>query len=432
MKTPISIDSIREAVARQNERLGDRVFLERQTPEGWTIFNYGKAATGHRHFAGPDEAVLRECRGICFDAHGVLLSRPYHKFFNADDLPETSWSLLDFSKKHWLLEKLDGVMVRPLWTDDGVLVLASRGGFSSQAKLATEWLRGEHSVLDLCTSVMGYGATPIYEWCSNRSRIVIAHPEDRLVLTAIRNHDGSYWTHDTVVAMADSFRAQCVRAVLSPVSLLEEAVFRDHVRQLRDQEGFVLRFTDGLMVKLKAEEYLARHATLDILKSERAIVRAILESGRKRERAAEWSEAEGEEPGSAGRRDPGDDFDTLVASVRDVDRDALRRFEADFRGAVGATAVMAMLAVEKGRAECSDDRAEFVVKMGTGHPLFSFYMRLFSSKEMDVDGVEDQIWELLRYEMITKNRKNADCIRSFVGGLRWDDYRSQLGSLGEE
>jgi RNA ligase len=64
--------------------------------------------------ATPFAALARELRGITFDAStGALLSRPYHKFFNAGEREEVLAQHLSFSDPHHILEKLDGRALAP-------------------------------------------------------------------------------------------------------------------------------------------------------------------------------------------------------------------------------------------------------------------------------------------------------------------------------
>jgi tRNA splicing ligase len=53
--------------------------------------------------------IRRECRGLIFDtATGQLISRPYHKFFNAGEKEETQLDKINLYEPHVVLEKLDG------------------------------------------------------------------------------------------------------------------------------------------------------------------------------------------------------------------------------------------------------------------------------------------------------------------------------------
>lgn len=55
--------------------------------------------------------ACRECRGLifCAETHKVI-SRRLHKFFNIGELPETQAELIDITRPHIILEKMDGYL----------------------------------------------------------------------------------------------------------------------------------------------------------------------------------------------------------------------------------------------------------------------------------------------------------------------------------
>ena len=54
------------------------------------------------------------------------MSRRLHKFFNFNERPETSIENIDFSQRHWILEKLDGSMITAIWTNDKLTIMFMR------------------------------------------------------------------------------------------------------------------------------------------------------------------------------------------------------------------------------------------------------------------------------------------------------------------
>ena len=59
-----------------------------------------------------DYVARRECRGLifCAETHKVI-SRRLHKFFNIGELPETQAELIDITRPHIILEKMDGYLL---------------------------------------------------------------------------------------------------------------------------------------------------------------------------------------------------------------------------------------------------------------------------------------------------------------------------------
>ena len=65
-------------------------------------------------------AIRRECRGMLFYKDGALMARRLHKFFNVNERDETQENQIDWSKPHVILEKLDGSMITPVFTEAGI------------------------------------------------------------------------------------------------------------------------------------------------------------------------------------------------------------------------------------------------------------------------------------------------------------------------
>ncbi len=100
--------------------------------------------------------------------------------------------------------------------------------------------------------------------------------------------------------------------------------FLEYVRDLEDLEGFVVRFDDGHMLKLKCHWYIQIHKAKEAILQDRNIVELILE----------------------------EHLDDVKAHLPAEDRDRLTQFENDFNAAVVQrvmyiTAVLYKLASEK-------------------------------------------------------------------------------------
>jgi RNA ligase len=120
------------------------------------------------------------------------------------------------------------------------------------------------------------GWTPIFEWCSNKNRIVLDYPEDRLVLTAVRSFQaGYYYSHRDLEGLGRDYGIEVVKAYDTNSSKHPSYVV-DMVRQAEDMEGIVVRFDDGHMVKIKADWYVRIHKVKALLGQERDVVALIL------------------------------------------------------------------------------------------------------------------------------------------------------------
>lgn len=215
-------------------------------------------------------ALRRECRGIIFCSEtGVILRRPFHKFFNVNEREETQDHVINLSNEHAVLEKLDGSMIAPFFVGNR-LIWGTKMGDTEVAQPVHEFVENNARYIDFAKQCIEDGFTPIFEWCSRKQRIVLDHPEDQLILTAIRNmKTGVYTKQMWLEGWEKHWNIPVVRA-FDPQSDMKE--FIEYVRGLENIEGFVTRFSDGHMVKLKCDWYVQIHKAKDSLLHDRNIV----------------------------------------------------------------------------------------------------------------------------------------------------------------
>ena len=216
-------------------------------------------------------AIRRECRGLVFGTDGELINRRYHKFFNVNEKDETQLDKIDWNKPHVILEKLDGSMVSPCRVN-GHIRWMTKMGITDTSMEAEAFVATHPEYVAFAETVLKQNATPIFEWCSNKNRIVLDYPEDRLVLTAIRdNETGKYVPHQ--IDARNGWGIPVVRSyenTRNPESLIR------WVRRQEGIEGIVVRFDDGHMVKCKADWYVRIHKVKSLLGQERDVVKLIL------------------------------------------------------------------------------------------------------------------------------------------------------------
>lgn len=252
--------------------------------KGWyTVINYMVAFEETFSYDSPDGSdsyhnmsVRRECRGLIFDTEtGQLISRPYHKFFNAGERDETQLNKIDLTKLHVVLEKLDGSMIRPIPTKEGFR-LATKAGITDVAMNAEVFIADKKHYALFIEKCFQRNITPIFEWCSRKNRIVVDYPEDQLILTAMRYvSDGSYVTYEVMKNYATAWGIPVVKAIAGDETDITKVV--DHIRKWDDGEGVVIRFDDGHMVKIKADDYVLRHKSKDAINQEKNVLQTILD-----------------------------------------------------------------------------------------------------------------------------------------------------------
>jgi len=246
----------------------------------YTVINYMVAFEDTFQWDSGDpvgSSIRRECRGMIFNSEtGKIISHPYHKFFNVGEKEETQINKINLYEPHVVLEKLDGSMIRPIPTPEGFR-LGTKAGITDVAMSAEVFIADKPQYFDFIHSMFDGGMTPIFEWCSRKNRIVIDYPEDQLILTAIRNTVmGVYLTYENMVELSEHWNIPVVKAV-DGLAVQDINLFVKQVREWDDGEGIVLRFNDGHMVKVKADDYVVRHRSKEAISQEKNVIQAVLD-----------------------------------------------------------------------------------------------------------------------------------------------------------
>lgn len=226
-----------------------------------------------------DDPRLLECRGIKFDPDGIILARPFKKFFNVGEREQAHE--IDVSKPHVITEKLDGSMIHPAIVD-GELVLMTRKGITDVAEKAAAHFLDRPEYRELMLMYLTDNVTPIFEYVGPDNRIVLHYDEPALILIAARhNVDGKLVPGWTTRASA---LARGIPHVGSPkyieavtgeaedgMAVYSMSAFVDWVRELEDEEGYVIKFDDGHMIKMKADDYVLKHRVLSGMDSKKKV-----------------------------------------------------------------------------------------------------------------------------------------------------------------
>ena len=200
------------------------------------IYNY----TAKAQYEHAWNAATLTCRGLIADQQGAVVARPFHKFFNLEQVEQLP------NEPFEVYEKLDGSLGILYWIDDEPYI-ATRGSFdSTQARVATQLLR----TYDLSNLDRRY--TYLFEIIYPENRIVVDYGERReLVLLAIIDT----MTGDEHPVHDIGFPIATKHDNISDVPSLQ-ALDWDN------REGVVVRFASGLRVKVKCAEYVRLHRLL--------------------------------------------------------------------------------------------------------------------------------------------------------------------------
>lgn len=241
--------------------------------KGWyTVIDYR-----YMHDDMFNNSIERECRGIKFNTNtGFIIGRPYHKFHNLNERPAYSTENVNLENPHVILDKLDGSMVHTCPSDLGIYLM-TRMGDTDVAKMADKVLqRNPVKFSNLFNALPVDEYTHIFEYVGPNNRIVLNYAEEELILTAIRhNRNGTYVFHDELEKIGSSFGIKVVQKF--PFDGFDNKIERiaENIKSQTNTEGYVVRFDTGEMIKIKADEYVRKHRSKELIASQKGVLDLI-------------------------------------------------------------------------------------------------------------------------------------------------------------
>ena len=208
------------------------------------IVNY----THQCQFNGPWDDVTMQCRGLIYDDMGNVIARPFRKFWNLNDsrFPETQEANLPADLPE-ITKKYDGSL-GIFWRYERDWGIATRGSFiSDQSKWATEWAKR----IDIGCFPSTY--TPLFEIIYPENRIVVNYDFSGLVLLTMIGIE--YGDEPSRRLLESRARTAGCRMVERFDKSLAECVADNS----KNEEGYVLRWPNGLRIKVKLPEYVRLH-----------------------------------------------------------------------------------------------------------------------------------------------------------------------------
>jgi RNA ligase len=206
-----------------------------------TIWNY----TEEVQYSGDkwDEMTLM-ARGLVTDEFGTIVARPFKKFFNMEEMKHTPTA--DFE----VFEKVDGSL-GIVFNYKGEWMIATRGSFTSD-----QAIKGKEMLDGLKMDKVPSNLTYLFEIIYPENRIVVNYGDvEKLVLLgAIEVGSGVEVSRHTLEYFAAEIGSDIAKSYdgIKDYSTLKKMV-KDN------EEGFIIRFSNGDKMKIKGEEYLRLH-----------------------------------------------------------------------------------------------------------------------------------------------------------------------------
>ena len=207
-----------------------------------SIYNYSRTT----QYDGMWDDITLNCRGLVLDLDGNVIAKPFPKFFNyeehkPEDIPNETFEVY---------EKMDGSL-GIFFHYEGEWHMATRGSFTSEQAIKGMEIAKKYNYDRFCVP----GFTYLFEIIYPENRIVVDYgKEERLVLLGIINPKGEELPYEEIaddgwdIVMKYKTWGEDWKTLKNEIS--------------KDNEGYVIRFSGGMRMKIKGDEYVRLHKIL--------------------------------------------------------------------------------------------------------------------------------------------------------------------------
>jgi RNA ligase len=210
-----------------------------------TIWNYSEKV----QYENLWNEITLQTRGLVTDDKGNVVARPYKKFFNMEEGKHTPTP--DFE----VYDKLDGSL-GILFNYNGEWVFATRGSFNSDQSIKGLELLQKYDYYKLHKDY-----TYLFEIIYNDNRIVVKYPyEDVILLGMIETktgYDVDLYNEGVDVRLKNLINNIGINIVKKYDGIKDYSILKSMIKD--DEEGYVVKFSNGDRMKIKGEEYLRLH-----------------------------------------------------------------------------------------------------------------------------------------------------------------------------
>jgi hypothetical protein len=226
---------------------GDYVIAQRHPTLPLLIYNYSRTT----QFSGIWDDITLNCRGLVLDLEGNVIAKPFPKFFNYEEHTAENSKLPPIPNESFeVYEKMDGSL-GIFFHYEGEWHMATRGSFTSEQAIKGMEIAKKYNYDRFCVP----GFTYLFEIIYPENRIVVDYgKEERLVLLGIINPKGEELPYEEIaddgwdIVMKYKTWGEDWETLKKEIS--------------KDNEGYVIRFSGGMRMKIKGDEYVRLHRIL--------------------------------------------------------------------------------------------------------------------------------------------------------------------------
>ena len=207
-----------------------------------SIYNYSRTT----QYDGTWDDITLNCRGLVLDLEGNTIAKPFPKFFNyeehkPEDIPNENFEVY---------EKMDGSL-GIIFHYEGEWLIATRGSFQSE-----QAIKGKEMLDKLNKSALIPGYTYLAEIIYPENRIVVdyGNAEKLVVLGAYNNETGKE------VEVSEMVNEGWEVVMMYKTWGEDWETLKKEIS--KDNEGYVIRFSSGMRMKIKGDEYVRLHKIL--------------------------------------------------------------------------------------------------------------------------------------------------------------------------
>ena len=248
--------------------------LNKYYEEGWlikqthptvplAIWNYSQTT----QYDGKWDEVTMLCRGLITDDTGNIVARPFKKFFNMEEGKYTP------TEEFEVFTKEDGSL-GILFYYNNEWIFTSRGSFTSD-----QAVKGFEMLNKYDYSKLHKDYTYLFEIIFDDNRIVVKYPfEDLVLLGIIHTETGNevdLFNERNDIRFKNLILNIGLRIVKKYDGIKDYTTLKGMIQD--NEEGFVVRFSNGDRMKIKGEEYLRLHKIMTNLST--TVVWEVLSSG---------------------------------------------------------------------------------------------------------------------------------------------------------